>query len=319
MGLQQNGRMCPRVGKTTGEAQVGTPGPVGSRRRLGAELRRLRTGAGLHLDQVAVQLRCSTSKISRLETGKGIPKSADVRELIRIYGVTAETERDMLLRLVRESRTEGWWEPYTEGVATERFFLDAPGRYAALETDAVALLSFDCGPFHGLLQTPDYARAVLSAQLPHHSAQAIAQLVELRMRRQDRLHGAEPLRVTAVIDESVLLRQVGGPEVMAAQLRHLLDLMELPHVVVRILPFTAGLRRAHMDHFMLLEIPDDLGSDLVYIEGHAGETFLESESDVDTYRDVFADALARSLDAGASRAAVRRCAARFAPPRKASP
>jgi transcriptional regulator with XRE-family HTH domain len=294
-------------------------GPAGPRRRLGAELRRLRTGAGLHLDQVAGRLHCSTSKISRLETGKGIPKPADVRELIKVYGVASDTEREMLMRLVRESRTEGWWEPYTEGVAPERFFLDAPGRYAALETDAVALRSFDIGALHGLLQIPDYTRAVLSAQLPHHSAQAIEQLVELRLRRQDRLRGADPLRLTAVVDESVLFRVVGGPDVMTAQMRHLLDLMELPHVVIRVLPFTAGLRRAHMDHFMLLEIPDDLGSDLVYVEGHAGETFLESESDVDLYRDVFDDALARSLDVGASRDAVRRSASQFAPPWKASP
>jgi transcriptional regulator with XRE-family HTH domain len=294
-------------------------GPAGPRRRLGAELRRLRNGAGLHLDHVAAQLHCSTSKVSRLETGKGIPKPADVRELIKIYGVAADTERDMLMRLVRESRTEGWWESYTEGVAPERFFLDAPGRYAALETDAVALRSFDFGPLHGLLQTAEYTRAVLSAQLPHHSTQAIEQLVELRLRRQDRLRGAAPLRLTAVVDESVLFRVVGGPDVMTAQMRHLLDLMELPHVVIRVLPFTAGLRRAHMDHFMLLEIPDDLGSDLVYIEGHAGETFLESESDVDLYRDVFADALARSLDAGASREVVRRFAHDHAPLGKAPP
>jgi transcriptional regulator with XRE-family HTH domain len=292
-------------------------GPAGPRRRLGAELRRLRNGAGLHLDQVAGQLHCSTSKISRLETGKGIPKPADVRELMRIYGVAADTEREMLMRLVRESRTEGWWESYVDGVAPERFFLDAPGRYAALETDAVAVRSFDFGPLHGLLQIPDYTRAVLSAQLPNHSPQEIEQLVELRVRRQERLSGTDPLRFSVVVDESVLFREVGGPEVMAAQMRHLLDLMEMPHVVLRVLPFTAGLRRAHMDHFMLLEIPDDLGSDLVYIEGHAGETFLESESDVDLYRDVFDDALARSLDARTSRDAVRDGAARFAPPRKA--
>ena len=124
--------------------------------------------------------------------------------------------------------------------------------------------------------------------------------------------------LTSVVDESVLFRQAGSPEVMAAQMRRLLELMELPHVVVRVLPFTAGLGRSHMGHFMLLEIPDDLGSDLVYIEGHAGETFLEGESDVDLYRDVFDDALARSLDAGASRDAIGECAAHFAP-RKASP
>ena len=127
-------------------------GPVGPRRRLGAELRRLRTSAGLHLDQVAAQLDCSTSKVSRLETGKGIPKPADVRQLITIYGVAAETERDMLMRLVRESRTEGWWESYTDGVAPERFFLDGLEHYTALETEAVALQSFDFGGLHGLLQ-----------------------------------------------------------------------------------------------------------------------------------------------------------------------
>jgi transcriptional regulator with XRE-family HTH domain len=289
-------------------------GPAGPRRRLGAELRRLRNGAGLHLDQVAEVLGCSTSKVSRLETGKGVPKASDVRGLIRLYGAAAEDEQERLLQLVRDSRAEGWWTTYTEGVQPERFFLDSAGRYLALETDAVGLRSFDVGTLHGLLQIPEYARAVLSAQLPHHSAQEIDQLVELRLRRQERLTADEPLRLTVVVDESVLLRVVGGPDVMAAQLRHLLDLMELPHLVVRVLPFTAGLRRSHQGHFVLLEIPDDLGSDLVYIEGHAGETFLEGESDVDLYRDVFDDALARSLDAGASREAVRRSVSRFASP-----
>jgi hypothetical protein len=119
------------------------------------------------------------------------------------------------------------------------------------------------------------------------------------------------------VDESLLYRVVGSPAVMAAQMRHLLDLMQESHVVVRVLPLTAGVRRAHMAHFMLLEIPDDLGSDLVYIEGHAGETFLEARTDVDLYRDVFDDALARSLDAGASGEAIGDSAAHFAPPGKA--
>jgi len=289
-------------------------GPAGPRRRLGAELRRLRNAVGMHLDEVAEVLGCSASKVSRLETGKGVPKASDVRQLIQLYGALAEDERDTLLQLVRDSRAEGWWTTYIDGVQPERFFLDAAERYLALETDAVALRSFDFGTLHGLLQTPDYTRAVLSAQLPHHSAQQIEQLVELRLRRQERLHADDPLRFTAVVDESVLLRVVGDPGVMAAQLRHLVDLVDSPHVVVRVLPFTAGPRRSHHGHFMLLEIPDDLGSDVVYIEGHAGGKFLESESDVDLYRDVFDDALARSLDAGASREAVRRSATQFAPP-----
>jgi transcriptional regulator with XRE-family HTH domain len=291
-------------------------GPVGPRRRLGAELRRLRTAKGFHLDHVAGELGCSTSKISRLETGKGIPKPADVRRLLRIYDATA-ADRDLLMRLVRDSRAEGWWESYTDGVPLERFFLDGPGRYAALESDAVALLSFDAAILHGLLQIPEYARAVLSAELPDHSARDVDQLVELRLRRQEALHRPRPLRLSAVVDESVFARTIGGPDVMAAQMHHLLDLMEHPNVTIRVLPFTAGLLRAHMGHFMILEIPPALGSDVVYIEGHAGETVLEAESDVDTYRDVFDDVFARTLGPGETREVIRRCAYDRAPPGKA--
>lgn len=288
-------------------------GPAGPRRRLGAELRRLRTGAGLHLDQVAEQLSCSTSKVSRLETGKGVPKASDVRQLIRLYHVTAEDEREMLLELVRASRAEGWWTTYTEGVQSDRFFLDGPDRYVALETDATGLRSFDYGILHGLLQTPEYARAVLSLQLPHHTGHEIDQLVELREKRQEALYRPNPLRLTAVVDESGLVRTVGGPDVMAGQMRHLLGLMELSNVVIRVLPFVSGLLRAHLGHFMILEIPAALGSDLVYVEGHAGATLLEHESDVDMYAEVFADALARSHDPGASSELVRRRAHDHAP------
>ena len=292
-------------------------GPAGPRRRLGAELRRLRNGAGLHLDQVAGRLHCSTSKISRLETGKGIPKPADVRELIKIYEVAADTEREMLMRLVQESRTEGWWESYTDGVRPERIFLDAPGRYIALEADAVGLRAFDLSVLHGLLQTEDYARTVLMGQLPHHARHEIDQLVELRIRRQEALHVPVPLRLDVVVDESVLVRPVGGPAVMAAQMRRLIELMELPTVSIRIFPFAAGVKRAHMGHFTLLEIPDHLGSDVVYTEGHAGETFLEGESDVGLYRDVFDDALAHSLNQAVSREAVRRFVSSFVSLREA--
>ena len=294
-------------------------GPAGPRRRLGAELRRLRTGAGLHLDQVAGRLHCSTSKISRLETGKGIPKPADVRELIKIYEVAADTERDMLMRLVRESRTEGWWESYTEGVAPERFFLDAPGRYEALETDAVGLRGFDLSVLNGLLQTEDYARAVLSGQLPRHSSQEIDQLVELRMRRQEALRRPAPLSLDLVIDESVLARTVGSRAVMAAQMSRLLELMEMPSVTIRLVPFAAGVDRAHMGHFVILDIPDDLGSTVVYLEGHAGESFLDGAVDVDVYDDVFSEVRGRALALHESREVIRRYHHDFAPRKAHSP
>jgi transcriptional regulator with XRE-family HTH domain len=299
---------------------AGPQSPIGSRRRLGAELRRLRSKTGLTLDEVATLMTCSTSKISRLETGKGIPKIPDVSELMRIYGVASDTERDMLLRLVRDGRQQGWWEPLTEGVQPERFMLDSPGRYAALENDATAVRSFDITVVHGLLQTGDYTRAVVSALLPHHSAAEIDRLVALRTKRQDALRRVDPLplELLVVLDEAVLHRPVGGAAVMAAQLGHLLEMATLPNVTIRVLPFSARMLRAHAGHFVLLDIPDALGSDVVYIEGHAGETYLDLESDVDLYKDVFADVLRHTLPADESLGVVGRYQVKHTPPRKAS-
>jgi transcriptional regulator with XRE-family HTH domain len=289
-------------------------GPAGPRRRLGAELRRLRGRAGLHLEQVARQVPCSTSKVSRLETGKGVPKPADVRRLMEIYRVESDTERDMLMRLVRDGREHGWWEPYTEGVAPERFVLDLSGRYPALESDAVAVRSFDVSVLHGLLQTADYARAVMRALLPQHSRDEIEQLVELRLKRQQALRRAEsPLRYSVVLDEAVLCRLTGGPDVMARQLAALLELGELPGVAIRVLPFSTGLHRAHFGRFVILEFQDDIASDVAYAEGPAGDHYLEAQSDVDLYKDVFADAVRRSLDRDASLDLIARYASRTAP------
>jgi hypothetical protein len=227
---------------------------------------------------------------------------------MRIYGVTSDTERDMLLRLVRDGRQHGWWEPLTEGVQPERFVLDSPWRYAALENDATAIRSFDPTFVHGLLQTEGYARAVLHALLPHHSDDEIDQLVALRVKRQDALFRVDPppLEVQVVLDEAVLARPVGGTAVMLAQLEHLCEVSALPNVTVRVLPFAASLLRAHHGRFVLLAIPEGLGSDVVYVEGSAGEAYLDQESDVELYREVFADVLRHALPPDESLAAIRR-------------
>lgn len=270
--------------------------PIGSRRRLGAELRRLRGKARLTLDEVAEQMTCSTSKISRLETGKGVPKIPDVRELMRIYGVTSDTEQDMLLRLVHDGREHGWWEELTEGVLPERFMMDRPARYAALETEASVVRAFEVGVLHGLVQTHDYAHAVLKAILTDRTPQEIEQLVELRMRRQDALTSRDPvLQFAVVLDESSLHRVVGSHTIMAEQMRYLLDVAELPNVDIRILPFSVGVHRAIAGPLVVLEFPPGVGADVIYIEGHAGETYLESPADVALYKDVFADATRRAL------------------------
>ncbi|MDN5915497.1 MAG: helix-turn-helix domain-containing protein [Pseudonocardia sp.] len=276
--------------------------PTGARRRLGAELRRLRGNAGLRLDEVGRELDCSTSKISRLENGKGIPKPRDVEDLIRIYRVTAELEKAMLRRLVHESRSQGWWETYTDGLSAERFVLDSPGRYAALETDAVGIDSFDLAVLHGLVQTSDYTRSILTALLPRHEVWEIDRLVDLRGHRQRALSsGSDPLRLLDVIDEGALRRVVGGPAVMVGQMERLLELADMPNVVLHVLPFGAGMHRAHSGQFSILEIPDELGSDLVYTESHAGDTYLSDTVDVRLYRAILDDARARAQDPESSR------------------
>jgi len=277
--------------------------PIGSRRRLGAELRRLRNDAGLTLDEVAGRMTCSTSKISRLETGKGIPKVPDVRELMRIYGVGSEITQTELLRLVHDGREHGWWEPLTDAVQPERFVMESLSRYVALENDAIAVYSFDLGTVHGLLQTEGYMRAVLGTLLPHHGAEEIDRLIELRWHRQAALirDDPPPLEMHMLIDESVLRRHVGAPGVMAAQLEHLLEMSGRTNVRIQVLPLSAGILRAHAGQFVLLEIPDALGSDVVYIESHAHNQYLDSMSDVEEYRSVHADTSRAALPPEESR------------------
>lgn len=286
-------------------------GPAGPRRRLGAELRRLRNKSGLHLEDVAREMTCSTSKISRLENGKGIPKLPDVRELMRIYGVTSDTERDMLLRLVRDGRQQGWWEPYTEGVQAERFVLDDPGRYAALETEAIAVRLFTGMIMPGLLQTADYAREMLRALLPHRPRGDIESLVRLRLERQKALSRDEaPLRLSAVLDEALLRRVVGGSELMRDQLQAVLDKSDLSTVEVRVLPFDAGFHRGHLGQFTLLELREPL-DDLVFIEGHGGDSYLDSTDDVKLYKEVYADVVSKALSPPASAALIREYLVRY--------
>lgn len=270
-------------------------GPAGPRRRLGAELRRLRNKSGLHLEDVARELTCSTSKISRLENGKGIPKLPDVRELMRIYGVSSGTERDMLLRLAREGREQGWWESYTEGVQTARHVLDSPGRYAAMETEAVAYRGFTAMVLPGLLQTAAYANALLTALLPGHPRRDIQNLVRLRMERQQALRRAvDPLRMSVVMDEALLCRAVGGSELMADQVAAIATTAEMANVDVRVLPFNAGIHRAHIGQFTILELRESLGQ-TVYIESHAGDTYLDSDEDTKLYSEVFDDVAGKAL------------------------
>lgn len=273
-------------------------GPVVPRRRLGAELRMLRDQAGLTIDEVAKALECSVSKISRLETGQGIPYRRDVRDLLDRYGITDQARRDRLMRWVRDGNRQGWWDDFSDVLAPDPedpLLPDNLSRYVALEQDASEVRSFEAIVVHGLLQTEDYARALLNT-LSTADAEATDRLVELRMRRQRRLYADEdPLVVRMVLDEAVLYRSVGGPQVMRSQLSRLLADAHRPNITVRVLPFSIGAHRAVSGSFVVLAFADTDDNDLVYIEGHVGDLYLEKEHDVRVYEELFEVLEGRSL------------------------
>lgn len=266
-------------------------GPVVPRRRLGADLRKLREAAGLRIDDVAAELECSVSKISRLETGKGIPRSRDVRDLLGLFRVTDQAHRDRIMRWTREGQQQGWWSEYSDLLPAD---LDT---YISLETDASILHAYDISSFHGLLQTPDYARSVIRALRPALDGSEVDRLVDLRMQRQSRLTtDQERLELCAVIDEAVLWRAIGGHDVMRRQLERLLDLGERDNVAVRVLGFEAGAHSALYGSFVLVSFPGEEDNDVVYVESPAGNVHLEQSADVTRYRRTFDQVLGLALD-----------------------
>ena len=252
--------------------------PTVRRRRLGIELRRLRETAGLMIEDVATHLECSSSKVSRIETGKAVPRVRDVRDMLELYDVT-DTQADLLLTIVREAQQKGWWTDY-EDVLPAAF-----ETYVGLEAEAASLRTFQ-HHVHGLLQTEEYARAMLRGA--HLSdSDGVERLVALRMRRQDMLTKPNPIELWAVIDEAALHRRMGGTEVMRGQLRHLVEMAELPNVTLQVLPFAKGAHAGVIGAFTLIEFPDPTDNDVVYVDSPAGSIYLEKDKDLRRYTLVF--------------------------------
>ena len=212
------------------------PGPVVTRRRLGGELKCLRLEKRMKLEQVAEQLRCSMSKLSRLENGKGIPKRRDVEDLLGVYEVPAGRPRDRLLEWSDTGQQPMWWSEFSDVLpASTEVYLD-------MEWDAQRVRSYEAHVPHGLLQTRDYARAVLAtAWRGRLDGDQIERLVEVRVRRQEALTTAHGLTLCCVLDESALYRVVGSPDILREQIRFLRTAAEPESVELRILPFSAGL------------------------------------------------------------------------------
>lgn len=252
--------------------------PTLRRRELGARLRELRLGRGLTVEQVSEQLLCSPSKVSRMETGHRGATLRDVRDLCQIYGLIDTAQVEYLMGLVREAKQQAWWQSYD---------LDIYATYVGLEQAATTLCYYQSTIVPGLLQTVGYARAMYEGSMPaEFTPERTGELIEVRMRRQQVLTRDPPLQLRVVLDEAVLHRVVGGPEVMAGQLRHFNAIAKRPNVTLQIIPFSVGAHPAMENMFNIIEF-GDVAPSVVYVEGLMGWLFLERENDVVRYARVF--------------------------------
>jgi transcriptional regulator with XRE-family HTH domain len=268
-------------------------GPTVLRIALGAQLRRLREANNLTTEQAAEAIRATHSKISRLERGRSGAKQRDVADLLSLYGVTDETEREQLLALTREASVPGWWQQYSD-ILPRWFEL-----YVGLEKAASIIRTYEVQFVHGLMQTEDYARAVILISNAKASPEEIDRRVRLRLQRQQLLTQPDTPGLWAVLDEAALRRSPGGPKVMRAQLEHLLELTDLPNVTLQIVPFRVGPHAAAGGPFTILRFPEPELPDVVYLEQLNSALYLDQPDDVVDYVTVM-DQLCVQADTGAA-------------------
>jgi transcriptional regulator with XRE-family HTH domain len=269
------------------------PSPAVRRKRLGLELRRLREQARLTCESVGQRLDCSGTRISRLETGRISARPGDVRELLEVYGVTGE-QADALVELAREARRKGWWHRFSPVTPA---WLEP---YLGLEAEAARLRDFQPMALPGLVQTADYARAILRAVPGAGPADVIERQVALRMERQAVLDGSAPAELCLVLSESALRVQYGGPGVLRAQLRKLAEVAGRGPVTLQVLPAGAAAQVHPVSPFTILDFADPADRPVVYTEHLTGGLLLDDPGEVRAYAAVFERLRAEALGPGPS-------------------
>lgn len=265
-----------------------TASPTVRRRRLASELRRLRERAQLTMEEVGGQLGWSATKVSRIETARVRVAPKDTGRLLDLYAVDTARRKE-LIDLAKDASKRGWWQAYS----------DLPAEYTTyigLEAEAASMRSFAPTVLPGILQTEDYARAVIRSALSISSPGEIERRVEVRMARQRLLLQDEPLRLWTVMDEALIRRPVGGPAVMRSQLERLLEVADLPNVTVQVLPFAVGVHPGTNGAFEIMEFPESADPDVVFMENFTGSLYIEREIDVYQYILIFDHLRAKALD-----------------------
>lgn len=252
-------------------------GPTVVRMLLGAHLRRLRESKGISRGDAGWPIRASESKISRIELGRVGLKERDVADLLTLYGVTDEDERNSLFALVHAANAPGWWHSYAD------VFPDWFEQYLGLEAGASIIRTYEIQFVPGLLQTKEYARAVVSLQHGGASQSELERRVELRAARRDVLTRTDPVQLWAVVDEAALRRPVGGLEVMRRQVEALVEMTKWTNVTLQVVPFRAGGHAAAGGNFSILRFPDPDLSEIVYIEQLNSALYLDRPGHADDY------------------------------------
>jgi transcriptional regulator with XRE-family HTH domain len=274
--------------------------PTVWRRWLALELRRLRREQGLAQQEAARKCGWSGARLSYLENGQQPPNEDDLDKLLKLYEVP-NTERDRYYTAVRRSHVAGWWERY------EFLIDDWIALYVGLEQGASEVHAYETLAMPGLLQTSDYATALMQSGLRHRSTREVARLVELRTARQAILtEGDETTKLDVVLDESVLKRSPGDVEILRGQLEHVLDMAERPNVTVRVLPLLGGLQTYAPGPFTILTFPwEQPDPGIVFVEYRGGSLYLEEFDEIERYTLAFDGLVDVALDPEASLATVR--------------
>jgi transcriptional regulator with XRE-family HTH domain len=266
-------------------------GPAVRRRKLGAELRALRVRAGLTSGEAARLVGWHQSKVSRIETGRSGVKASDVLRLLDAFETDDPQQRELVVALAGAEDAGGhhWWHAY-------RGLLPPSYRdFISLESQACRIRTLETSVVPGLLQTPEYARAVTRSVLAGTSDRHIEALVEVRLARQDVLRAQQPLELSAVLDEGVLRREVGGSGILRRQLEHLAEAAQMPHVRIQVLPFSAGGHIGLTGPFVVFSFPNTSDLDVVVLDHLTSSLYLERKEDLKAYTDAFDVLLLRAL------------------------
>jgi transcriptional regulator with XRE-family HTH domain len=280
--------------------------PTVRRRRLAAELHRLRQASKLTIEQVAEQLEWSPGKVSKIENARVSVLPRDARKLLEVYGILEGQERELLLTLARESRERGWWQQYGETVP-EWF-----ATYVGLEAEASAIATYQAEIVPGLLQTQRYAAALHRAELMNATEEEIERHVAVRMERQARLTQPDAPQFWVVLNEAALRRVVGERAVMHEQLLKLTEAASAPNITLQVLPFSAGAHASMDSAFSVVSFDPPTDGDIVYFEHPTCSLYLEKPVEVARYRLVYEHLRAASLSLDESRRLLARSAADLA-------